>query len=262
LAAYLAYALRVLKNCELPCEGITTPGGFGNLVKSELSLAVQQAVRDVFMVDVPHYFKYVNGGNESTQPKLEHVSGLDTDNPRITVNVPAGTDDWFGGWQGDNKPEGFRYSNEDATKGRMVELIERGAPAVMLCHWAGMYCHGSKSGFEDFKKIVLALEGRFSAQTIWMKVSEIARYWAAKELTQIERNAGTTTLHAPFASPRFTVQLTTSGRSVPTLIVDGKPAALRQVERPDQLKPQTWLREQQGVVVCFDLLKGKTVLNA
>ncbi len=47
LAAYLAYALKILKNCELPCEGITTPGGFGNLVKSELSLAVQQSVRDV-----------------------------------------------------------------------------------------------------------------------------------------------------------------------------------------------------------------------
>ena len=29
LAAYLAYALRILKNCDLPCEGITTPGGFG-----------------------------------------------------------------------------------------------------------------------------------------------------------------------------------------------------------------------------------------
>ena len=34
LTAYLAYALRILKNCDLPCEGITTPGGFGNLVKT------------------------------------------------------------------------------------------------------------------------------------------------------------------------------------------------------------------------------------
>ncbi len=38
LANYLAYALRILKNCDLPCEGITTPGGFGGRVKSELSL--------------------------------------------------------------------------------------------------------------------------------------------------------------------------------------------------------------------------------
>ena len=25
IASYLAYALRILKNCDLPCEGITTP---------------------------------------------------------------------------------------------------------------------------------------------------------------------------------------------------------------------------------------------
>ena len=30
LASYMAYALQILKNVELPCEGITTPGGFGN----------------------------------------------------------------------------------------------------------------------------------------------------------------------------------------------------------------------------------------
>src|SRR5207237_838434 len=29
IADYIAYALRILKNVDLPCEGITTPGGFG-----------------------------------------------------------------------------------------------------------------------------------------------------------------------------------------------------------------------------------------
>ena len=32
MADYLAYALRLLKNVGLPCEGVTTPGGFGNKV--------------------------------------------------------------------------------------------------------------------------------------------------------------------------------------------------------------------------------------
>ena len=84
LSAYLAYALRILKNCDLPCQGITTPGGFGNLVKSELSQAVQEAVRDVYEAEIPHYFKYVHGGDESTEPTLEHVSGLDTNDVRVT----------------------------------------------------------------------------------------------------------------------------------------------------------------------------------
>lgn len=179
MAAYLAYALRILKNCELPCEGITTPGGFGNLVKSELSLAVHQSVRDVFGAEIPHYFKYVVGGKASTQPRLEHVAGLGTDDVRLTVSIPAGTGDWFGGWQGDRKPEGPRYANQDATDGRLVELIERGDPAVFLCHWPGIYCNGTKAGFRHFKNVVLALHGRFGERTKWMKLSEIARYWAA-----------------------------------------------------------------------------------
>ena len=73
LAAYLAYALRILKNCDLPCEGITTPGGFGGMVPDELSLAVQEAVRDVYGSEIPHYFKYVADGDESAEPRIEHV---------------------------------------------------------------------------------------------------------------------------------------------------------------------------------------------
>ena len=76
LAEYLAYALRILRNCGLPCEGVTTPGGFGNRVKPELSLAVQQAVRDVYQAPIPHFFKYVVDGAGSTEPVVEHVTGL------------------------------------------------------------------------------------------------------------------------------------------------------------------------------------------
>ncbi len=261
LAAYLAYALRVLKNCEIPCEGITTPGGFGNMVKSELSQAVGEAVRDVFAAELPHYFKYVSGGKQSTQPKLEHVSGLETGKPRLVVNVPAGTGDWFGGWDGDREPEGDRYANADATSGRLVELIRRGEPAVMLCHWPGMYTQGTKKGFEAFKKVALALEGRFRDQTIWMKISEIARYWAAKELTRIQRKAGRVTFVAPFAGPRFTVRVTAAADAQPALSHKGKPIPLRKVARPSDLKPGTWLRDPKAATVCFDLPKGTTQLD-
>ncbi len=123
LATYLAYALRILKNCDLPCEGITTPGGFGNQVKTELSLAVQQAVRDVYRAEIPHYFKYIADDNESTAPKVEHLSNADQDTPDLTMNVLAGTGDWFGGWDGDEQPLPDLYCNRDATKGKMVELI-------------------------------------------------------------------------------------------------------------------------------------------
>lgn len=263
LAAYVACALRVLKECGLPCEGITTPGGFGNAVKSELSLAVGQAVRDVFGTGVlPHYFKYVVEGGGSTRPKLEHVEGRDSDEPRCVVNVPAGTGDWFGGWDGDEQPQGEKYANADATAGRMVELIERGEPAVMLCHWPGMYTHGTKKGFEHFKRVVTALAGRFGDRTLWMKLSEIGRYEAARQLTRIERQGSSVRLRAPFACPAFTVKVPVAGAAGEVKLEHaGRPVALREVTAARDLRAGTWLGEKDAVTVCWDLAKGVTTLG-
>ena len=263
LAEYLAYALKILKNCGLPCEGVTTPGGFGNLVKPELSLAAGEALRDVFSVELPHYFKYVAGGkDENTEPRIEHVSGLKTASPRAVVNVPAGTGDWFGGWDGDVKSRGRLYSNDGATSGRMVELIERGAPAVMLCHWPGMYTHGTKEGFGDFKRVVVALNTRYRHQTLWMKISGIARYWAARKLTAIERKAAGFVLDAPFACEAFTVRVKSNRARPPAVIHGDKPLVLNEVHRRRDLAGGSWLRQKDALILCFDLPKGKSTLDA
>ena len=262
LAEYLAYALKILKNCGLPCEGVTTPGGFGNLVKPELSLAAGEALREVYGVELPHYFKYVAGGkDENTEPRLEHVSGLETANPRAVVNVPAGTGDWFGGWDGDVKSRGHLYANDDATSGRMVELIERGAPAVMLCHWPGMYTQGTREGFGDFKKVVVALNTRFGDRTLWMKISEIARYWAARELTAIERTATGFSFDAPFACAAFTLRARSKRPGPPKLILGGRPLALEEARRARDLAPGNWLRQEGSLTLCFDLPKGESRLE-
>ena len=261
LAEYLAYALRILKNCELPCEGVTTPGGFGSLVKSELSLATQQAVQDVYNAEIPHYFKYVITGDESTEPKLEHVSGLGTENVRVTVNIPAGTGDWFGGWQGDRVPEGPRYANADATSGRLVDLIKRKQPAILLCHWPGMYSNGHKTGFHSFQQVVTSIDGRFRDQTVWMKLSEIARYWAAKELTGIAVDGNTLTLQAPFASPGFTLKMPRHGQADPRVSTAGKQTILKRVAKPVDLKAGTWIGDAKTAIVCFNLHKGNTKLS-
>ncbi len=261
LTAYLAYALRILKNCDLPCEGVTTPGGFGNLVKSELSLAVHEAVRDVYGTELPHYFKYVVSGNESTQPKLEHVRDLDSSDPKVTVNVPACTGDWFGGWDGDRQSEGNRYANHDATSGRMVELIKRGEPAVMLCHWPGMYTQGTKQGFAAFKKVVKALAARYGNQTIWMKISEIGRYWTAKELTRIEPGNRKISFQAPFGTPRFTVRIPIPATAAPKLTIQQRPVPLEPVSQVRLLKTGKWLADSNGMVVCFDLPRGTSQIS-
>lgn len=260
LASYIAYALRILKNCDLPCEGITTPGGFGSLVKSELSLAVGEAVRDVYGAEIPHYFKYVSEGGESAEPRLEHVSGLARGEPRLTVNVPAGTGDWFGDWDGDRRPDGDRYANAGATGGRLVELIERGEPAILLCHWPGMYTQGTKEGFAHFQRVALALEARYRDRTIWMRSSEIARYWAARGLTGIRREGARVALSAPFAAPDFTLRVSEARVFPPRLEREGAAAPLREVRSLRDLSSGTFFREGTAATVCFDLAKGESAL--
>jgi len=266
LAAYLAYALRILKNCDLPCEGITTPGGFGNLVKSELGLAVHDAVRDVYGTDLPHYFKYVSLGSDSVYPTLEHVRDLNSDDPKVTVNVPACTGDWFGGWDGVVTPQPDKYATEDAASGRMIDVIERGDPAVMLCHWPGMYSNGTLDGFRAFQRVVTSLTTRFGTQTLWMKVSEIGRYYTARELTRISTTDRTLRFDAPFDTTRFTVRMngrTTTTPQLTSFNADGttEKLPLTSVTSPALLDSGCWIAEENSFVVCFDLPKGRTELS-
>lgn len=257
MAEYLAYALRILEHCDLPCEGITTPGGFGNMVKSELSLAVDQAVRDVYPnVDLPHYFKYVRGGDQSTEPVLEHLRGEGTDDVRCTVNVPAGTGDWFGGWQGDRVSEPDRYANQDATAGRMVELIDRRQPAIMLCHWPGIYSNGTKEGLHAFQRIVTSLADRYGDETVWMKLSEIGRYWTAKQLTKISRSGSSIELSAPYAASVFTLKIP---RARGPVRFQDQP--LRKVNSIASLDAGTWLADGDDAIACVDLPKGTSTLQ-
>jgi hypothetical protein len=262
LAEYISYALRILKNADLPCQGFTTPGGFGNLVKSELSLGGIDALRSTFNVEVPHYFKYLETEDGSTQPQVEHASGLQTDDPKCMVNVIGGTGDWFGGWDGvsagDIEASADRCITADFRKGRMIEMIERDEPAIMICHWPGMYCNGGEEGFRIFQKAVERVNAGYSDRIQWMKLSEIARYWAAKELTTIRKTGEAVSLKAPFAAPEFTLRFEMETGRTPKL--NGH-IVLNEVKSANLLKSGTWLREGEDVVVCFDLPKGTTEIS-
>lgn len=261
LASYLAYALQILKNCDLPCEGITTPGGFGSRVTDKLPWAVREAVRDVYGTQIPHYFKYVRTVEEGTLPSVEAESttSLSTE-PDFVMNVPAGTGDWFGGWDGASKSEGTKYCNEDATEGRMVELIEARQPAVMLCHWPGMYCGGTLEGYRDFQRVVTALHRRFSSNTIWMKVSEIGRYWAAKHATTWQIASESIQLTAPLDCKDFTIRLPARASQL-TLETSDKSIRLKSVSTEASLTSGSFLAGGQSSVACFDLPAGECTLR-
>jgi hypothetical protein len=256
IADYMTYALRILKNVGLPCEGITTPGGFGNRARPQLAQATLQSVREVYGAEVPHYFRDLfDRGTESVAPRVEYASGLDGADPRCVVHVLGCTGDWTGSWD-NSPPEGAdRFITEDLQKGRMVDVIQRGEPAIMVCHWTGIYWNGQELGFKIFQEVVRRLHARFD-NLVWMKLAEVARYWAARELTRIERKENALAFRAPFACPDFTLRFTSKAAAAPRWRPAQEPVALKEVSGPLQLAPGTWCRQGDQTTVCLALPKG------
>jgi len=256
LTAYQAYALQILKDAGLYCEGLTTPGGYAGRNQDNLALSTLQAVRDVYGAEIPHYFRnlYTEKG-KSVAPRVLYPSGLAGSDPKCVVSIIGCTGDWFGGWDGLVPGDVDRFITKDLQRGRMVEVIDSGEPAIMVCHWPGIYFNGDKVGFNILKQIEHRLNQKYDHLS-WMKLSEIARYWAAKELTSITVAQNTIKLNAPFAAPDFTLRI----NSVVQKPVTSHGVPLKQVNQLGDLKTNTLYIDKSGTHLCFDLKKGKTEL--
>lgn len=261
LADYMSYALKILKNVGLPCEGITTPGGFASQNRINLAQASFESCRDVFQTELPHYFRDIfASGDRSVAPRVELASDLDSNDPRCVVSIIGCTGDWFGGWDGLTPGSVDRFITEDLQGGRLPEVIDRGEPAILVCHWPGIYYNGEKLGFKIFQEAVRRVHQR-NDNLIWMKLTEIARYWAAKELTSIQRNQNRIAFHAPFASNHFTIETKLPTVTQVTHRHQQDMLQLKRVEQPSQLSQGTWLKQGENVVACFDLPKGRSELE-
>lgn len=256
LAAYQAYALQILKDAGLYCEGLTTPGGYGGRNQDNLALGTLQAVRDVYGAEIPHYFRdlFTEKG-KSVEPQVRFPSGLDSTDPKCVVSILGCTGDWFGGWDGLEPGDVNKFITADLQTGRMVDVIDSGEPAIMVCHWPGIYYNGEKLGFNILKEIKHRLDQKYN-HLIWMKLSEISRYWAAKELTSITVDKNTVKLKAPFAAPDFTLKINATVKN-PTV---KNSAPLQQVNKIGDLKSGTFYAKNKETLICFDLKKGETEL--
>jgi hypothetical protein len=92
-----------------------------------------------------------------------------------------------------------------------------------------------------------------------MKLSEIARYWAAKELTSITVQKNKLIFKAPFSSPGFSVKLNTSVRN-PRIEGKGEEKPLVRIKDNKALKNGNWYSDKTGSILCFDLEKGTNEL--
>src|SRR5450759_4408797 len=260
LAAYQAYALTILKEAGLPCEGLTTPGGYGSSNSNNLALGTMEAVRDVYGAEIPHYFRdlFTEKG-KSVAPQVLHPFDLNGTDPKCVVSIIGCTGDWFGDWDGLNPGSADKYITEDLLSGRMVDVIDSGEPAIMVCHWPGVYFNGDHVGFNILKQVKKRLDQKYDNLN-WMKLSEIARYWAAKELTTITINGNKITFKAPFSSPGFTLKLNSSVRNPRIKCGSEELKPLEKIKDNKDLKSDTWFSDKTGTILCINLKKGSSEL--
>ena len=264
IAEYMRYALTAQKNAGLAATGVTTPGGFGNKVLPQLSQATFQACRDVFKTEIPHYFRHLFTDHRSVKPRVEYAAGLSGPDPRCVVSIIGCTGDWFGGWDGLEAGSVDQFITADLKKGRMVEVLERPEPAIMVCHWPGIYFNGREHGFNVLKEIHKRLHAKYD-DLVWMNLGEIARYWAAKELTTItlEQN-GAVALKAPFACPNFTIKVAAPPPRAPVIQTrpeNGVLPALQEVASRSALKAGSVNRSGDNLTICFNLPKGASQIG-
>jgi hypothetical protein len=125
----------------------------------------------------------------------------------------------------------------------------------MVCHWTGIHFNGQELGFKIFQTVVGRLRERYGEQVRWMKLSEIARYWAAKELTAVAWAGDRTALefNAPFACPGFTVRVPAAGEPAPE--------GLKEVSDVAHLRSGSYLKTGDSLTCCVDLRKGRSQLR-
>jgi hypothetical protein len=108
--------------------------------------------------------------------------------------------------------------------------------------------------------VVKRLHARFD-HLHWMKLSEVARYWAAKELTRIERVADGVAFKAPYACGEFTIRWKGAITHSPVLIAGEERTELREVNAALKIVPNTWWRDGEHIIACLALPKGASRLQ-
>jgi len=256
---YMRYGLQILKNVGFHCDGITTPGGFGNRVLPALAKATLDSCRGIYNVRIAHYFRHIFTGDESVSPRVQYASGLDGNDPECVVSIIGCTGDWTGGWDCSSRGDVDKFITPELSSGRMCEIIERGEPACIVCHWQGIYFNGEEVGFGVFREMVQRLHARYD-HIQWMKLSEIARYWAAKELTRIEKDDEGITLSAPFECPDFTLEIDSSVGVPHSLEHDSQSHSLVESKNARHLGSGQWVTTSEKTTFCFDLPRGTSRL--
>lgn len=255
LTDYIAAAMRLLKDAGVPCDGVTSPGAFGKRKEDAYAKATLEAARSVLGNSRPFYFLWVKT-DEIPEVRIWYP---DKGKGIAIASVPGCTGDWFGGWTGFDAGDADRFITEDLAGGRLPEVLAHESPCVLVGHWPGFYFGGEEVGFRILKEVKRRLDAYDPdhSRTIWMKTSEIGRYWMARQLSDITLSGDGAVVNTRFPAARFTLEF--KGCRADAVQVDE--AELVRVRDRRSFRSGAFLVEGDATFVAFDLPEGETRLH-
>jgi hypothetical protein len=253
LTEYITAAMQLLKNVGIACDGVTSPGAFGKRKEIAYAKAVLDAAMRVNNNSRPFYFLNM----EMEKPPEVPIRHVDKAKGIAIASIIGCGGDWFGatGWDTSN-PDLF--ITPDLQGGRMPAVMAAERPAIMVGHWPCFYTNGG-IGFKVLKEVKKRLDAYDpdKTKTIWMKNSEVGRYWMARELSDLSMNGPECRIGTKFPTDNFTVAIRdTAGKRVQ---VNG--ADLREVKSRRDFRSGTFLVNGKETFVAFDLKTGDTMLS-
>jgi hypothetical protein len=186
IADLLALALVILKNAQLPANGVTSPWMTGEHNESVYAQAIGQAQWLVHRRKLTWYMLHVQISGPPRQPV---VTSYDAQRGQKVVMVPANTDDLW--WPTQNArtarqakevaADGLdKLLSADGRTGRLREVFDAGGPLTILTHWQSMFANGSGAGLWGLEQLLGRMKKTFGSRIQWMRCSELARRAAAE----------------------------------------------------------------------------------
>jgi len=179
IVEYFVLAFQILQNVGLPATGITSPWVSGIDVEKKYAQALADAQWKVFQRKVTWYFLY---GSDLGPPRKLSVEYEAPERGQKVVSVPANAPDMF--WSMERPPSERRQFirnnidrllSADGRTGRIRELIDAGAPVMLITHWQSLYTQGTGLGVEGLTALAERIQKVFGQSIEWISCSERAR---------------------------------------------------------------------------------------
>jgi hypothetical protein len=253
LTRYLAHASAILQRVGLDPDGFTSPWAFGEQVEEAMARAALRAQQQVNGRSLTWYFLTIDQRRRRVLPRPMVLRPAARE---AVVSIVAGTTDYM--WDTmQTTRKGERYASERASlaitaagRGRIADLVESGSFVALLTHWQSLHSNGTEAGLAVLGRIFTRVNRLLGDRIVWMKCSEMARYYAAAKASRARAVAEGIALRSPFTCPGFTISMA-ARRRPRSIRVNGQ--ALRRVESPLGLRAGAWTWRDGRTYLCFDL---------